>query len=229
MATACDPLLGGEGCQQLWVSADEELCLANASVTCGAVSQRLSNCSAPDDVGGGWGIFVSILCDIFISVGLALQVRVAAARERVFALPISTSLFTSSLLRKSLHCPHMPDALCAYLPFVCLSSRAEGGPQTCDRAGEGRQEDVDYQAAHLGSYQRSSTQVSYLSKTRTLPLPFSHCLLGALPRRRVQVLGLIGMISGEVGNLAAYGDRGTPTAVITAVGCVGKSRPLTRD
>ena len=92
MATACDPLLGGEGCQQLWVSADEGLCLANASVTCGAVSQRLSNCSAPDDVGGGWGIFVSILCDIFISVGLALQVRVAAARERVFALPISTSL-----------------------------------------------------------------------------------------------------------------------------------------
>jgi len=37
----------------------------------------------------------------------------------------------------------------------------------------------------------------------------------------VWVLGLILMISGEVGNLVAYGDRNTPTAVITAVGCIG--------
>jgi multidrug transporter EmrE-like cation transporter len=40
-------------------------------------------------------------------------------------------------------------------------------------------------------------------------------------RQPVWVLGLVGMISGEVGNLAAYGDPGTPAAVITAVGCVG--------
>lgn len=40
-------------------------------------------------------------------------------------------------------------------------------------------------------------------------------------RQPIWVLGLVGMISGEVGNLAAYGDAGTPAAVITAVGCVG--------
>ena len=39
--------------------------------------------------------------------------------------------------------------------------------------------------------------------------------------QRVWILGLICMISGEVGNLLAYGDRNTPTAVVTSVGCVG--------
>jgi drug/metabolite transporter (DMT)-like permease len=37
----------------------------------------------------------------------------------------------------------------------------------------------------------------------------------------VWVLGLVCMISGEIGNLAAYGDPNTPTAVVTAVGCIG--------
>ena len=43
----------------------------------------------------------------------------------------------------------------------------------------------------------------------------------SLLKQPVWVIGLLGMISGEVGNLAAYGDAGTPAAVITAVGCVG--------
>lgn len=37
----------------------------------------------------------------------------------------------------------------------------------------------------------------------------------------VWVLGLVCMISGEVGNLLAYGDPLTPTAVVTSVGCIG--------
>lgn len=44
---------------------------------------------------------------------------------------------------------------------------------------------------------------------------------GSLLHQPVWLLGLVLMISGEIGNLAAYGDRGTPTAVITAVGCIG--------
>lgn len=96
----CDPLLGGDGCSQIWVPADETVCIDTASVTCGAVSQ-LSNCSAPaEDVGGGWGIFVSILCDIFISVGLALQVRAAgaAAGRRAHAANPRASLRTHALV-----------------------------------------------------------------------------------------------------------------------------------
>ena len=40
-------------------------------------------------------------------------------------------------------------------------------------------------------------------------------------KQPIWVMGLVMMISGEVGNLAAYGDVGTPAAVVTAVGCVG--------
>ena len=43
----------------------------------------------------------------------------------------------------------------------------------------------------------------------------------SLLHQPVWMLGLLMMISGEVGNLAAYGDVGTPTSVITAVGCIG--------
>ena len=85
------------------------------------------------NVGGGWGAAVSILCDVFISLGLALQ---KLGHKRLAARP--------------------PDAK-----------------------------------------------------------PSS------LVHQPVWVLGLLCMIGGEIGNLAAYGDRGTPTAVITAVGCVG--------
>ena len=35
------------------------------------------------------------------------------------------------------------------------------------------------------------------------------------------VVGLMMIISGEVGNLLAYGDRETPTTVITSIGCIG--------
>ena len=43
----------------------------------------------------------------------------------------------------------------------------------------------------------------------------------AVYHQPVWVLGLVCMISGEVGNLLAYGDDNTPTAVVTSVGCIG--------
>jgi len=113
------------------VPADETVCIANASVTCGAVSQ-LSNCSAPaEDVGGGWGIFVSILCDIFISVGLGLQVRAAAAPGRPLALPIRAHLFarTPWFLRAHASQQRQPDLLTVFparLPLArvaCLEQK----------------------------------------------------------------------------------------------------------
>ena len=40
-------------------------------------------------------------------------------------------------------------------------------------------------------------------------------------RQPVWALGLAMMISGEIGNLLAYGDPNTPTSVVVAVGSVG--------
>ena len=64
-----------------------------------------------------------------------------------------------------------------------------------------------------------------LQKTGHMRLSREAALAGTEPKavftQPVWVLGLVCMISGEVGNLAAYGDPNTPTAVVTAVGCVG--------
>ena len=45
--------------------------------------------------------------------------------------------------------------------------------------------------------------------------------VGRSPRSPRWLLGLVLLLSGEIGNLLAYGDRGTPTAVIASVGCMG--------
>lgn len=45
--------------------------------------------------------------------------------------------------------------------------------------------------------------------------------VGEATQLRVWRLGLLCMVCGEVGNLAAYADPNTPAAVVTAVGCVG--------
>ena len=44
---------------------------------------------------------------------------------------------------------------------------------------------------------------------------------GPVFRQPVWVAGLACMIGGEIGNLLAYGDPETPTAVVTSVGCIG--------
>jgi hypothetical protein len=73
----CDPLVGpgGPTCSRVYAPNVQQDCLANASSFCQVVAGLGTNSSAPgNSQGGGWGIIVSILCDIFISVGLALQV-----------------------------------------------------------------------------------------------------------------------------------------------------------
>lgn len=134
---SCDPITGGVGCSRVYVSSELPACQANASITC-SVANTMQNATlslaeqAAAD-GGGWGMWVSIFCDVGISFGLMLQ---KLAHKRIIAL---------------------------------------------EKAGQ---------------------------EARLMCQPF-------------MMMGLLLMIGGEVGNLAAYGDRATPAAVITAVGCVG--------
>ena len=73
----CNPLVGplGPTCSRVYAPNDPQQCLANASSLCQVVAGLASNSSATSaQTTGGWGIFVSICCDVFISIGLALQV-----------------------------------------------------------------------------------------------------------------------------------------------------------
>lgn len=127
----CDPLSydGAPGCQSVWVPGNFSDCSENMSFTCNA-SVHLASRPEPAGFSVGWGMVLSLACDVVISVGLALQ---KTGHHRV----------------------------------------------------------------------RRSKR-----KTNVLHQP-------------VWVLGLTLMICGEIGNLGAYGDRHTPTSVITAVGCIG--------
>ena len=52
--------------------------------------------------------------------------------------------------------------------------------------------------------------------------------VGRSPRSPRWLLGLVLLLSGEIGNLLAYGDRGTPTAVIASVGCMGARKNINK-
>ena len=123
-------LFGAGMHQRVFVSTAYATCYDSCGVTCEQAADKY-NGTLPmaEAVGGGWGMPLSLLCDIFISMGLALQ---------------------------------------------------KGGHNRLKRKEE-----------------------------------------GTIFQQWPWVFGLLFMMAGEVGNLVAYGDRGTPTAVITAVGCIG--------
>ena len=81
MASPCDANDGGSAgdCTAIFVSTHESACVATAPDFCYQASLFYQNTTMEEPVGGGWGVFVSILCDCVISIGLALQVCCACS------------------------------------------------------------------------------------------------------------------------------------------------------
>ena len=73
----CDPVIGPGGpyCSRVYVPNVLQSCSGNSTNICEAAAGLALNATGTEGPGGGWGIFVSIACDILISLGLALQVR----------------------------------------------------------------------------------------------------------------------------------------------------------
>ena len=156
------------------------------------------------------------------------SVRQEQQLDAARTLPIRAHLFARTLwLLRSCACRESPHhsltrSLCS--PATCARvSRLEqkvGHKRVIALEKAGKKASITKQPIWVRA--RASTRMQQLgARYRPEPSYYRSPHTVLLCRRRAQVLGLIGMITGEVGNLAAYGDRGTPTAVITAVGCVG--------
>ena len=86
-------------CTAVFVSTEWSRCYENASSTCDYATNFFRNASSTSSLSsaGGWGVYLSIACDCFISIGLALQKvghkrldrRKAGTKRNPFLQPVS--------------------------------------------------------------------------------------------------------------------------------------------